>query len=115
MLRDILELRDQSNAELLEGIRHDASMDYQNRIPDATRVGMREVMEALGMATDEAIDRVRSFREHNIRLLELAHPVHHDEEAVLALTRRGPWRRGLLPKASLPPRPPLRACNRRPS
>ena len=47
MLRDILELRDQSNAELLEGIRHDASMDYQNRIPDATRVGMREVMEAL--------------------------------------------------------------------
>ena len=61
----------------------------QRELFESSLLSAREVMEALGMASDEAFDRVRSFREHNMRLLELSHPVYRDEEAVLALTRRG--------------------------
>lgn len=61
----------------------------QREVFESSLLSAREVMEALGMTTDEANDRVRSFRIHNMRLLELSHPVHRDEEAVLALTRRG--------------------------
>ncbi|MGB3067568.1 MAG: glutathione-regulated potassium-efflux system protein KefC [Ottowia sp.] len=61
----------------------------QREVFESSLLTAREVLEALGMAPDETYDRVRSFREHNMRLLELVHPVYRDEEALLALTRRG--------------------------
>ena len=47
MIRDILDLRDLSNAGLLDGIREDASFDYQSRIPAATQAGVAEVANKL--------------------------------------------------------------------
>ncbi|MET4579398.1 glutathione-regulated potassium-efflux system ancillary protein KefC [Ottowia thiooxydans] len=61
----------------------------QREVFESSLLSAKDVMHALGMDDDEAADRVHSFREHNLDLLELAHPIYRDEEAVLALARRG--------------------------
>ena len=45
--KDILELRDLTNAEILDGIREDAGWDYQSRIPAATQAGVADVVNKL--------------------------------------------------------------------
>ncbi|WP_051236436.1 glutathione-regulated potassium-efflux system protein KefC [Ottowia thiooxydans] len=68
----------------------DRGVSYvQREVFESSLRSARDVMQALGMDDEEADDRVRSFREHNLRHLELTHPVYRDEEAVLALNRRG--------------------------
>ena len=47
MITDVLDLRQLSNAELLDGIRADASFDYNSRIPAATQAGVTEVVAKL--------------------------------------------------------------------
>ena len=44
---EILELRDLSNAEILNGIREDASFDYQTRIPLADQSNIATVVQSL--------------------------------------------------------------------
>ena len=45
--KDILELRDVSNTELMNAIRNDASLDYQARIPEVTQANMKVVVDNL--------------------------------------------------------------------
>ena len=47
MIKDILKIRDLSNAEILNGIREDSSFDYQQRIPVATQANMAQVVDKL--------------------------------------------------------------------
>ena len=47
MIHDVLELRDLTNAEILDGIREDAGFDYQSRVPLATQAGVSEVVNKL--------------------------------------------------------------------
>ena len=47
MIHDMLELRDLTNAEILDGIREDAGFDYQSRVPLATQAGVSEVVKKL--------------------------------------------------------------------
>ena len=46
-IKDVLELRGVSNADLLDAIRYDASLDYQRRIPEATQAGVDAVINNL--------------------------------------------------------------------
>jgi len=43
----VLELRDLSRAEVLNGIREDASFDYQSRVPEATQANVTAVVQGL--------------------------------------------------------------------
>lgn len=45
--KDILELVDTSNEAILNGIRNDASLDYQRRVPEATKANMQEMIDNL--------------------------------------------------------------------
>ncbi len=47
MQKDILELRSLSNAEIMNGIRDEASMEYQRRIPEVTQANISEVVKNL--------------------------------------------------------------------
>ena len=47
MIHDVLELRELTNAEILDGIREDAGFDYQSRVPLATQAGVSEVVNKL--------------------------------------------------------------------
>lgn len=47
MQKDILDLRELSNAELLNGVRDEASMEYRVRIPEATQANISEVVQNL--------------------------------------------------------------------
>ena len=47
MIKDVLTLRELTNAEILDAVRLDASFDYQNRIPEATKAGVARTVNNL--------------------------------------------------------------------
>lgn len=47
MIKDLLDLRSLSNAELLNGVREEAGFDYQNRIPESTQANGADVVQNL--------------------------------------------------------------------
>ena len=47
MGKEILELVDKSNETILNAIRAEASLDYQNRIPEATQANLQDVLRSL--------------------------------------------------------------------
>ena len=47
MQKDILDLRDLSNAEIMDAIRNEASMEYQNRIPEVSQATIKEAVDNL--------------------------------------------------------------------
>ena len=56
---------------------------------ESSLLSARSVMELLGIAADEAADRVYRYRRHNLEMLDKTHPFHKDEQALMAEVRRG--------------------------
>ena len=45
--KDILPLKNTSNVAILNAIKYDATLSYQNRIPDATKANVQDVVRNL--------------------------------------------------------------------
>jgi len=72
-MAEILNLKDDTNVAILNAIRHDASTDYQRRVPEATKANVRNQLQHIGNYRpawneflDGLINRIGSVVARNI-------------------------------------------------